>query len=48
LQQLLEATGGLLVLVVILFDIFLTVVVPRRAPRAGQLLRISGFLVPGL
>jgi hypothetical protein len=48
LQQLLEGTGGLLVLVVILFDIFLTVVVPRRAPRAGQLLRISGFLVPGL
>jgi Ion channel len=47
-QQILEATGGLLLLVAVLFDIFLTVVVPRRAPRAGHLLRFSGYLVPGL
>ena len=47
-QQILEATGGLLLLVAVLFDIFLTVVVPRRVPRAGYLLRFSGYLVPGL
>jgi len=44
-QQILEATGGLLLLVAVLFDIFLTVVVPRRVPRAGYLLRFSGYLV---
>ena len=48
LAQAVEEIGGLLVVVVILFDIFLTVVVPRRAPRTGQLLRVSGYLVPGL
>jgi hypothetical protein len=47
-QQILEAAGGLLLLYTVLFDIFLTVVMPRRAPRAGQLLRFSGYLVPGL
>jgi len=47
-QQILEAAAGLLVVLVILFDIFLTVVVPRRAPRTGRLVRLSGFLVPGL
>jgi ion channel len=47
-QQILEAAGGLLLLYTVLFDVFLTVVVPRRAPRAGQLLRFSGYLVPGL
>ena len=48
LPQVLEGMGGLLVLVAILFDVFLTVVVPRRAPRTGQLLRLSGYLLPGL
>jgi hypothetical protein len=47
-QQILEAAGGLVLLYTVLFDVFLTVVVPRRAPRAGQLLRFSGYLVPGL
>jgi hypothetical protein len=48
LAQVLEGTGGLLVLVFILFDVFLTVVVPRRTPRTGQMVRLSGYLVPGL
>ena len=32
----------------VLLDVFLTVVVPRRAPRAGRLLRVTVYLVPGL
>jgi hypothetical protein len=48
IQQVLEGTGGLLLVVVILYDVFLTVVVPRRAPQTGHLLRVSGYLVPGL
>ena len=48
IQQVLEGTGGLLLVAVILYDVFLTVVVPRRAPRTGHLLRVSGYLVPGL
>jgi len=48
LGSLLEGTLGGLVVVSILFDIFLTVVVPRRAPNVGRRLRLSGYLVPGL
>jgi ion channel len=48
LPQVVEGIAGLLVLVGILLDVFLTVVVPRRAPRTGPLLRVSGYLIPGL
>src|SRR5919202_2312387 len=47
-QQALEGIGGLLLVVAILYDVFLTVVVPRRAPRTGRLLRLSGYLISGL
>jgi hypothetical protein len=47
-QQGLEGSGGLLLVVIILYDVFLTVVVPRRAPRTGQRLRVSGYLISGL
>ncbi|HEV7666435.1 MAG TPA: potassium channel family protein [Chloroflexota bacterium] len=43
-----EGIGGFLVVFVVLFDVFLTVVVPRRAPSLGRQLRISGYVVPGL
>ena len=48
LPQVVEGIAGLLVLVGILLDVFLTVVVPRRAPRTGPLVRLSGYLIPGL
>ncbi|HYY88000.1 MAG TPA: ion channel [Chloroflexota bacterium] len=44
----LEVLAGLLVVVAILFDVFLAVVVPRRAPNMGRMLRVSVFLIPGL
>jgi hypothetical protein len=46
--QFLEGLLGVLVVVTILFDVFLTVVVPRRAPRTGRLLRLSRYIVAGL
>jgi hypothetical protein len=48
LPQILEGLTGLLVVLAILFDVFLTVVVPRRAPLTGRLLRVSWYLFPGL
>ena len=33
--QILEGVAGLLLVATILLDVFLTVVVPRRAPRLG-------------
>jgi hypothetical protein len=46
--QPIEALVGLCLVASILFDVFLTVVVPRRAPRAFRHLRLSYYLVPGL
>jgi hypothetical protein len=46
--QVLEGLLGVLVVVTILFDVFLTVVVPRRAPRTGRVLRVSRYVVGGL
>src|SRR6195256_1697706 len=46
--QILEGLAGLFVVASILLDVFLTVVVPRRAPRLGYQLRVTGYLVPGL
>jgi Ion channel len=43
-----EAIVGAVLVALVLLDVFLTVVVPRRAPRAGQRLRVTGYLVPGL
>ncbi|MCA1644785.1 MAG: potassium channel family protein, partial [Chloroflexi bacterium] len=43
-----EGIAGVLVVVLVLLDVFLTVVVPRRAPRAGRHVRLSRYLVPGL
>src|SRR5438105_635274 len=44
----LETVAGLLVIASVLSDVFLTVVVPRRAPRLGRLLRVSRYVVPDL
>jgi hypothetical protein len=46
--QVLEALAGIFVVAAILSDIFLTVVVPRRAPRAGRLLRPSRYIIANL
>jgi ion channel len=43
-----EGLLGVLIVVSMLFDVFLTVVVPRRAPATGRLLRISRLVVAGL
>src|SRR5690348_7708029 len=43
--QLIELLVGLQLVISIMVDIFLTVVVPRRAPRTGRLLRISRYVV---
>ena len=34
--QLIEGVGGLVIVIATLQDVFLTVVVPRRAPRFGR------------
>jgi hypothetical protein len=46
--QVLEGLVGLLLVASILLDVFLTVVVPRRPPRLGRQLRVTGYIVPGL
>jgi hypothetical protein len=46
--QTLEGIAGVVLVAAILLDVFLTVVVPRRAPRLGYQLRLTGYLVPGL
>ena len=48
MAQTLEGLAGLLLVGSILLDVFLTVVVPRRAPRLGRQLRVTGYIVPGL
>lgn len=44
----LEGIAGALMVVAILQDIFLSVIVPRRAPNLGRHLRISAILLPRL
>ena len=44
----LEGLAGLLVVLATLFDVFLVVIVPRRAPNLGRRLRISAHLIPRL
>jgi len=44
----LEGIAGVVLVALVLLDVFLTVVVPRRAPRAGRQLRLTRYLVPGL
>lgn len=46
--QALEGIAGVMLVALVLLDVFLTVVVPRRAPRVGRYLRVSRYLVPGL
>ena len=45
---LIEAIAGVFIVAAILSDIFLTVVVPRRAPRAGRTLRPSRYIVANM
>ncbi len=47
-MQLLEGLLGVAIVVLILADIFLGAVVPRRAPSLGRQLRVSGVLIPRL
>jgi hypothetical protein len=44
--QAFEGPVGVVIVALALFDVFLTVVVPRRAPRAGRQLRASRWIVP--
>jgi hypothetical protein len=48
LLQMVEGLAGLLVVLSVLSDVFLTIVLPRRAPRVGRYLRITGFVVPNM
>jgi hypothetical protein len=45
LGEIFEALVGLGLVISIMIDVFLTVVVPRRAPRTGVLLRLSRYVV---
>jgi hypothetical protein len=47
-NQLLEGAVGFLIVASILADVFLTVVVPRRAPSTGRNLRLSKHVISGL
>jgi hypothetical protein len=46
--EVLEGVVGAALVAAVLLDVFLSVVVPRRAPRAGRRLRVTGYVVPGL
>jgi Ion channel len=46
--EIFEGISGVLVVLLILLDVFLTVVVPRRAPRLLRSTRVSGNLIPRL
>jgi hypothetical protein len=46
LASVFELLLGLVAVCAVLMDVFLTVVVPRRAPIAGRLLRLSRYTVP--
>lgn len=48
IPELLEGILGASIVMTILLDVFLGVVVPRRAPNLGRMLRISSLLVPNL
>jgi hypothetical protein len=48
LLQPLEAVVGLLLVAGVVFDVFLTIVVPRRPPNLGRQLRLSRYVIPGL
>lgn len=48
LSQWLEGALGFLVVVSVLWDVFLAVIVPRRAPRAGRRVRITGYVIPNV
>jgi Ion channel len=48
MSEVIEGIAGGLLVAVVLIDVFLTVVVPRRAPDSGRRLRFSVYLVPGL
>ena len=48
LGEMIEGIAGVLLVAFVLLDVFLTVVVPRRAPSAGRHLRLTGYAVPGL
>lgn len=43
-----EGLAGLLVVLSVLSDVFLTIVLPRRAPRIGSHVRITGYVVPNM
>jgi Ion channel len=43
-----EGVVGAFLVAIMLIDIFLSIVVPRRAPNLGRLLRVSGHIVPNL
>lgn len=48
LLPLLEGISGALIVLAILLDVFLSVVVPRRAPTLGRQTRLSALLIPSL
>jgi Ion channel len=46
--ELAEGIAGVAIVVVILWDIFIAIVVPRRAPQFGRQTRVSGHVIPRL
>ncbi|MDQ6671828.1 MAG: potassium channel family protein [Chloroflexota bacterium] len=48
MSEAIEGVAGVVLVALVLLDVFLTVVVPRRAPRAGSHLRLTRYVVPGL
>ena len=46
LAQLLQALAGVFLIACVLQDVFVSVVVPRRAPRDGRHLRLSALVIP--
>src|SRR5437016_1929067 len=44
----LEGIAGAVLILAILQDVFLSVVVPRRAPNVGRMFRPSAFIIPAL
>ena len=46
MAEIIEAIAGILIVAAIMFDIFETVVVPRRAARLGRYLRPSRYVIP--
>lgn len=48
LWEIAEGIAGVLLVLALLLDVFLSVVVPRRAPNLGRMIRVSNLLIPGL